>query len=223
MRNARWCLPLLAVIMAGCAAVEAEPAPAPPPPPVPVVLAPPEPPVMTLSEVQLLLRGLGYQVRHTDGTVDEETRHAVTAFQKVHGLPRTGLVDRATDRALRAPVTPTPRGSGTGFEVDLAKQVLYRVEDGRVVRIYDASTGRDEPGKHTPTGDFRVQYQINGWRHAKLGPMYRPSYITNTGIALHGGEPVENRPASNGCVRLTDPTIDEIFAQLKPGTAVSVH
>ena len=220
MRDARWCLPLLAVIVAGCAAVSAEPVPTtppPPPPPAPVVL---EPPVMALAEAREVLRDLGYQVRDE---VDDETRHAVIAFQKVHGLPRTGVVDRATDRALRAPLTPVARTSGPGFEVDLARQVLFRVEGGRVVRIYDASTGRDEPGKHTPTGDFRVRYQIDGWRYAKLGPMYRPSYLTDTGIALHGGEPVETHPASNGCIRLTDPTVDEIFGQLKPGTVVSVH
>ncbi|UJW35366.1 L,D-transpeptidase family protein [Saccharothrix sp. AJ9571] len=216
MRDLRWYLPLLSVLLAGCTAVEAEPAPPPPPP---VVLAPPEPPIPALPEVQQSLRTLGYLV----GGSDDETKHAVTAFQKVHELPRTGEVDRATANALREPVTPVPRGSGPGFEVDLAKQVLYRVENGRVVRIHDASTGRDEPGKQTPSGQFRVQYQIDGWRYAKLGPMYRPSYITNTGIALHGGEPVESHPASNGCIRLTDQAIDEIFPALKPGTAVSVH
>ncbi|MFI6029985.1 L,D-transpeptidase family protein [Amycolatopsis magusensis] len=218
MRDLRWYLPLLAVLLAGCAAVEAEPAPPPPPPP-PVVLAPPEPPIPPLPAVQQTLRILGYLV----GESDDETKHAVTAFQKVHELPRTGVVDRATANALREPISPSPRGSGPGFEVDLAKQVLYRVENGRVVRIHDASTGRDEPGKQTPTGEFRVQYQIDGWRYAKLGPMYRPSYITNTGIALHGGEPVESHPASNGCVRLTDQAIDEIFADLERGTAVSIY
>lgn len=184
----------------------------------------PEPPPPSVPVVQRTLRALGYQVRKITGELDAESRHAVVAFQKVQGLPRSGRLDTATVTALEDPATPEPTSSGPGFhiEVDLGTQVAYTVRDGEVRRIYDASTGR-EPDKATPTGSFTVQYQIDGMRYAPLGPLYRPSYFTTTGIAFHGGEPVRSHPASNGCVRLTDPSVDELFGKLRPGTRVIVH
>jgi lipoprotein-anchoring transpeptidase ErfK/SrfK len=186
-----------------------KPAPAPPP---------------TISEVQQILHTLGYQARQVNGNLDDETRHAVVAFQKVQGLPRTGTVDAATAAALRAPKTITPRhtGPGTHLEVDIAHQVGYVVVDGQVSRIYDVSTGDNTGNRVTPLGDFHVYYQIDYWEYAPLGTLYRPSYITDTGIAVHGGEPVEPVPASNGCVRMTNQSIDDVFPLLHPGAEVLI-
>ncbi|SDD34997.1 L,D-transpeptidase family protein [Actinokineospora iranica] len=174
--------------------------------------------------LQAALRGLGYQIG-TPGAYDDETAHGVIAFQKVHGLPRTGVADAATLAALRAPSPPTARTAAPGFhvEVDLARQVAYFVHDGVVGRVYDVSTGRDAPGKHTPTGEFTVTRKIDGWRHAPLGPMWRPSYLGYDGIAFHGGEPVRAFPDSNGCVRMTDRSVDETYGQLTVGTRVSIY
>jgi hypothetical protein len=36
-------------------------------------------------------------------------------------------------------------------------------------------------------------------------------------------EPVPNRPASHGCVRITDPSINELFDRLVVGTPVVVY
>ncbi len=182
-----------------------------------------------VRKVQEVLHELGYQVREVNGGFDDETRHAVIAFQKVQGLERTGVVDEATAAALRNPVRPEPRArAGVRVEVDLARQVTYFLDGaGRIERIYDSSTGRNSTDKATPTGEFAVTRQINGWRYARLGPMWRPSYIgqggTDQGIAFHGGEPVEVWPASNGCIRMTDPSVDETFGILRPGTRVLVH
>ncbi|WP_216215744.1 L,D-transpeptidase family protein [Amycolatopsis aidingensis] len=181
------------------------------------------PPVDPVPDAQRILRELGYQVREVSGKLDARTRHAVLAFQKVHGLARTGELDAPTLERLDTPVPPHPESLDPGFhlEVDLDRQVVFTVRDGTVRRIYDASTGK--PGKATPPGDYRMRYQIDGMRYAPLGPMYRPSYFTTTGLAIHGGEPVEARPASNGCVRLTNPSIDELFPRLGPGTRVLVY
>lgn len=178
-----------------------------------------------VEQVQRTLHDLGYQVRAVDGVFDDETLHAVVAFQKANGLESTGVLDEVTHEVLARPASPRPRSAtpGTHVEVDLARQLLYVVRDGVIDRIYDASTGRDTPTTRTPLGEFRVEYQIDGWRYARLGPMYRPSYINDTGIAIHGGEPVESRPASNGCIRITDPSVDAIFDLLRPGTRVLVY
>ena len=185
----------------------------------PVKPAPP-----TVSEVQTVLHTLGYQARQVNGSLDDETKHALVAFQKVQGLPRTGEVDDATASALRSPQSIAPRHNtpGTHLEVDIAHQVAYTVVDGRVDRIYDVSTGDNTGDRITPLGDFHVYYQINFWEYAPLGNLYRPSYITTTGIAVHGGEPVEPVPSSNGCVRMTNQSIDDVFPLLHAGAEVLI-
>ncbi|MFC0435722.1 L,D-transpeptidase family protein [Kutzneria buriramensis] len=187
--------------------------------------APPKSTPPTVSEVQKILGDLGYQARAVTGQVDDETKHAIVAFQKVNGLPRTGVVDDATAAALRAPkaITPQHATPGTHLEVDIARQVAYVVTDGKVGKIYDACTGDNVGDRVTPLGDFHVYYQINFWEYGPLGNLYHPSYITTTGIAVHGGEPVLAQPGSNGCVRLTDPSIDEVFPLLRPGAEVLIH
>ncbi len=188
---------------------------------VPVKPAPP-----TVAEAQQILHDLGYQARQVTGTLDDETKHAIVAFQKVQELPRTGVIDDATAAALRSTlpkaVTPRHAGAGTHLEVDIAHQVAYTVVDGAVNRIYDVSTGDNTGDRVTPLGDFHVYYQINFWEYAPLGRLYRPSYITTTGIAVHGGEPVEPVPASNGCVRMTDQSIDDVYPLLHPGAEVLI-
>jgi peptidoglycan hydrolase-like protein with peptidoglycan-binding domain len=186
--------------------------------------SPPKPAPPSTFQVQQILNTLGYQARQTSGQLDDETRHAIVAFQKVQGLPRTGTVDDATAAALRSPKTITPQHDtpGTHLEVDIARQVAYVVTDGKVGKIYDACTGDNVGDRVTPLGDFHVYYQINFMEYAPLGNLYHPSYITTTGIAVHGGEPVEAAPASNGCVRLTDPSIDDVFPLLHPGAEVLI-
>lgn len=188
------------------------------------VAPPPRPAPPTVAEAQQILHALGYQARQVNGNLDDETKHALVAFQKVQGLPRTGVIDDATAAALRSPRTITPQHAtaGTHLEVDIAHQVGYTVVDGKVDRIYDVSTGDNTGDRVTPLGDFHVYYQINYWQYAPLGNLYRPSYITTTGIAVHGGEPVEPVPASNGCVRMTDQSIDDVYPLLHPGAEVLI-
>jgi hypothetical protein len=218
------------VVLLAAACGQAESAPAPAAhivtPTTVTTTSPPKPSRPSTSEVQRTLYTLGYQSRQVTGEVDDETKHAIVAFQKVQGLPRTGALDDATGLALRSssPKTITPQhgGAGTHLEVDIAHQVGYTVVDGAVSRVYDVSTGDNTGDRVTPLGDFHVYYQINFWEYAPLGRLYRPSYITTTGIAVHGGEPVEPVPSSNGCVRMTDQSIDDVFPLLHPDAEVLI-
>ena len=233
LRHTRWTLAAVAAVAAlgGCAPAAAGP-PATTAPAPPAVRASPAFAELrvgstgpAVAQVQQALGDLGYQARERDGDFDTETGHAVVAFQKAQGLARTGVVDQATHDALRKPVLPRARSAEPGrhVEVDLAKQLTDFVLDGRIERTYDSSTGMDTPEKRTAPGEYRISYQIDGWRHAPLGPMYRPSYLDDTGLAFHGGEPVEAEPASNGCIRLTDASVDEVYDQLAPGTKVLIY
>ena len=108
------------------------------------------------------------------------------------------------------------------IEVDRTSQLLLVVTDGRLRQVFDTSTGRD--GYTTPAGSFRVERQIDGYRYAPLGTLYRPKYIYR-GIAIHGYPSVPPSPASHGCVRVTNAAMDWLWANdVAPiGQPVLVH
>lgn len=171
------------------------------------------------------LLALGYWLGSADGTLGGDTSHAVTAFQKMEGLKRTGRLDATTLAHLATAERPHPRataGASRAVEVDRAHQVLLAVQDGAVRWVFDISTGK--PSTPTPAGTFHVTWQVDGIRDAPLGRLYRPKYF-NGGIALHGYTSVPATAASHGCVRLTYRAMDQIWAAgLAPiGTTVVVY
>jgi peptidoglycan hydrolase-like protein with peptidoglycan-binding domain len=160
--------------------------------------------------LQRRLVELGYWLGTPDGDFGSNTHHAVVALQKVAGISRDGVVGPATLAALERGARPSPQSaSGLVVEIDLARQVLSAVRDGRVVQVFDASTGR-VPGT-TPRGRWTITRNIDGLRHAELGLLYRPKYF-HEGVAIHGYTSVPAHPASHGCVRVTYPAMDAIWA-----------
>lgn len=167
-----------------------------------------------VSALQRRLQQLRYDPGEITGRYGSETKTAVWAFQKVNHLAPSGTVGKGTWQALEHPRQPhqLERGPQNRVEVDIRRQLLTVYKNGGPALISHISTGR--PGWPTPTGDFRVERRVNGWRHARLGWMYRPLYF-HSGFALHGSASVPLRPASHGCVRLPMYTADRI-ARLVP-------
>ena len=163
---------------------------------------------------------------------DYDTLHALVAFQKSQGLPRTGVYDRATSSRLAAPVPVRLRfpKAGRAVEIDLRKQVLYLSEGGVLKRIVDISSGNNQPYESegvtyrafTPTGSFTVERKIDGIRVSRLGELYRPAYFYR-GWAIHGSNSVPPYPASHGCIRVTNPAQDRLFNLLTIGTPVTIY
>lgn len=185
-----------------------------------------------VSALERALLAQKADVGRLDGVYDSDLRHAVTAFQKSQGLPRTGVYDGTTRARLSSPQPVRLRHPGTGraVEVDLVKQVLYLSEAGRLTRIVDISSGNDQPytvdgvtyRAFTPTGRFSVQRKIDGVRISRLGELYRPAYF-HQGWAIHGSPSVPTYPASHGCIRVTNSAQDRLFPLLTLGTPVSVY
>jgi len=185
-----------------------------------------------VAALQRQLLALGYEVPAADGHLGSETSHAVVAFQKVNGLSRDGVAGPVTLGALRHPRLPSPRSRAAGFhvEADLTLQVVYLVQDGKVTRILDASSGSgraysengDSGVAITPLGNFHVQRKINGWHKSKLGLLYRPAFFDG-GFALHGAPSVPPFPASHGCIRITIAAMDQLYDHLPVGTPVLVY
>jgi len=194
-----------------------------------------------MKRVQARLVELGFWVSAVDGQYGLSTRQAVMAFQKYVGLPPAGDVDdwtaaALTDAKVRANATAI---DGNLVEIDKTKQLLFLVEDGFTIWIFNTSTGS---GKHyietnlndgtpeegdaiTDSGVFRVyREKPEGWWDGDLGKIYRPKYF-NGGMAIHGMNTVPGHPVSHGCVRLSLPAMDFIWANnlIPKGTTVWVH
>ncbi|MEU1968633.1 L,D-transpeptidase family protein [Micromonospora sediminicola] len=172
--------------------------------------------------LQERLDRLGYWVGESDGTYGLLTEQAVYALQKAAGLRPDGIVGAKTRAALDGGKRPDARSTnGRLAEVDLDRQLLMIVDDGEVSRIFNTSTGTFEhytfQGEtylaDTPRGRWTIDWQVDGWRDGPLGRLYRPKYFQEQGIAIHGYTSVPPYPASHGCVRVTLPAMDWLWAQ----------
>jgi peptidoglycan hydrolase-like protein with peptidoglycan-binding domain len=161
--------------------------------------------------LQRRLTELGYWHGEADSKFGATTQQAVYALQKAAGLSRDGTVGPKTQKALDQGVRPKARStSGKMVEIDLERQLLLLVTDGQVTQTFNTSTGSNEYYQQegetyladTPRGRFKVGRQIDGWRNAPLGLLWRPKYF-NGGIAVHGAPSVPPYPASHGCARVS--------------------
>lgn len=174
-----------------------------------------------------------YDVGTVDDLYDKVTAYAVMAFQKVHGMERTG---RATDDVIAAvaadraaPAALVPGGNATRVEIDLARQVLFLYEAGSLTRILPVSSGSGRRfcsegycrNAVTPGGAFGVYRAARGWERGPLGDLYNPLYF-NGGIAIHGSASVPAGPASHGCIRIPMNAAEWFPGKVGLGTAVYV-
>lgn len=176
-----------------------------------------------VRELQQQLVDLGYWLSDVNGRYGHTTQQAVMAFQKNEGLGRDGVAGEQTLGRLPDAAPPTIRSTaGNVIEVDLERQLMFIIQDGQLVHALNTSSGA--PGWSTPPGEFVIDRQIDGWRHAELGTLYRPKYF-NRGIALHGSPSIPGHPASHGCTRLSNEAIDMLWASglAEVGTKVLVY
>lgn len=172
------------------------------------------PPALSAEEtgvVRRRLAELGYWVKAGGGGDEVSFRHALFAFQKIEGLPRSGVLTQDVLHALQAARRPMPRETGyPHIEIDLCRQVLFLIEAGdSLLRILPVSTGSGEcfteGGRTrraiTPLGRFTITHKIKGWRKSPLGLLYYPNYV-HGGVAIHGNPLVPPLPASHGCIRI---------------------
>lgn len=184
-----------------------------------------------VTAAQQRLAQLGYWTPSPDGSYGGGTRQAIYAVQKAAGIKRSGELDADTQKALQSGVTPKARTSTRGLEFDVSKQLLLVVDGGKVVRTINASSGngekftypvKDAAGKvvrhatthaNTPAGSYDIYFERDeNWESTlELGSLYRPKYFDG-GIAVHGASSVPPYPASHGCVRVTNATMDWLWS-----------
>jgi L,D-transpeptidase catalytic domain/PKD domain/Putative peptidoglycan binding domain len=176
----------------------------------------------TVTQLGNQLRRLHYAAPY-GSSFDGRMVDAVYAFQKVNGLPRTGVVDNRFWRALSSPRVARPRFSGppAHLEVNKSLQVLYVMRSSRVALIVPISTA-GIPGTYTPVGRFSVYRKVVGFDPSPLGTLYDPLYFTG-GYAIHGNPSVPPYPASHGCVRVPMWVAPYLYRTVPYGETVYVY
>jgi lipoprotein-anchoring transpeptidase ErfK/SrfK len=156
-----------------------------------------------------------YALSRTDTVFGEDTLDAVYAFQKVHDLPRTGLVDARLWTELARADVPGAQVTGDAIEVNKTRQVLYVVRHGETQLVVPVSTGATG---NTPLGEFHVYRKVPGFDWV----LYFPSYFLR-GFAVHGYPSVPPYPASHGCVRIPMWVAQRVYGLIPPGSRIVVH
>jgi hypothetical protein len=151
-----------------------------------------------------------------DSSFGLDTRDAVVAFQKLHGLRRTGDVDSRLWQVLSAAHAPRAHYPGDHIEVSKPLQVLFVVRSGRVILVSHVSTGATG---NTPVGRWHVYSKVPGWLP---DGMFDSSFFLR-GFAIHGYPTVPFYPASHGCVRVPVWLAPRIYTYDPPGSTVYIY
>jgi hypothetical protein len=164
------------------------------------------------------LAHLRYALQGVDTYFSYDTADAVLAFQKVHGLARTGRVTPAFWRRLQVAHVPFSRyrGGGDHVEVDKSRQILFEVRRGRVVRVVHVSTGATG---NTPVGRWHFYSKVPGFLPSG---MFYSSFFVGA-FAIHGYHSVPPYPASHGCVRIPMWIAPSVFASNNYGEPVFIY
>ncbi|MCP4250556.1 MAG: L,D-transpeptidase family protein [bacterium] len=186
-----------------------------------------------VAELQAAMTEAGFFRDVIDGVFGERTAVAVVAVHKALDGPRTAswaLEDWDALAAYPGPVLPDRPDEPDRLEVDLTRQLAYRLVDDVVVDIIPVSSGNGALYENaagnlvrarTPRGDFSFYKQYDGWRISYLGGLYRPWYFSG-GYAIHGSASVPPYPASHGCVRVPNWEADYLAGELWLGLPVHV-
>jgi peptidoglycan hydrolase-like protein with peptidoglycan-binding domain len=201
-------------------------------PPVPATPLRPGDRGKAVDTLQRALNGVRFVAGPVDGIYGSKTRYGVIAFEKAHGLEPDGVVDSGEYLRIIKARRPSPPITGrTNYVyIDLDRQILLDVRQGRVTRVLPVSTGGgflytgldgEEHVATTPRGRFHVYRRVAGTDTSYLGNLYYPAYFTG-GYAVHGSRTVPARPVSHGCVRIPYYLARTLFQRMQLGTLVIV-
>lgn len=203
-----------------------------------------------IADAQEMLEKLGFDPGGPVGVFVSRTEDAVRAFQREYGLEVTGVLDCATLRLLyeevdpqgypsllmegtgahegppdgHPPVGPSPDGLRSGSPartvvISVGERALGLYEGDRLVRRYPVAVGK--PSTPTPVGTHRILEKIM-YPGGGLGTRWMG--FTHQMHGIHG----TNRPeligqeVSNGCVRMHNRDVEELYDLVDVGTPVIV-
>jgi hypothetical protein len=166
-----------------------------------------------------LLDKQGYMAPNSSG-YGSATGRAVLAARKVNRMSRVQNINPSLLRKLaarEAEFKPAHPGAGHHAEVDISRQVLALVNNGKAQYTFHISSGA--PGTPSDRGSFTFYRKDPGFN--SVGMYYSVYY--NRGEATHGYRSVPNYPASHGCIRNPIPNSVFIYNWIDLGDPMFVY
>ena len=116
--------------------------------------------------------------------------------------------------------------------VDKSQNVLTLKANDEVLKIYVVSTGEDN---HTPTGEFKIVNKLRNpvwYKTGAIVPAESPKNILGShwmglsikGYGIHGTTEPESlgRQITEGCIRMSNEDVEELFTIAPRGTKVTI-
>lgn len=133
------------------------------------------------------------------------------------------------------PTVETEAAGTVQVEVNKRTNYLYLYENGKVTKTYRVATGKTSD--LTPEGTFTVVFKTTypGWKGIPGGDPKNPLGSRWIGIQVNGdngrtyGIHGTNNPssigthASNGCIRMYNSQVEELYNKVPTGTKVWIH
>lgn len=120
----------------------------------------------------------------------------------------------------------------TYIDVNLSRQKMWYVEEGKVVFSSDVVTGNTSTGHGTGTGLYRIAYKQRDHLMVKYNSFvhYWMPYNTKVGIGFHdaswrssfGGD-IYRTDGSHGCINMPSEKAAELYNLISAGTLVYLH
>ncbi|MDD7113887.1 MAG: L,D-transpeptidase [Lachnospiraceae bacterium] len=120
----------------------------------------------------------------------------------------------------------------TYIDVNLSRQKMWYVEDGKVALSSDVVTGNISTGHGTGTGLYRIAYKQRDHLMVKYNSFvhYWMPYNTKVGIGFHdaswrssfGGD-IYRTNGSHGCINMPPAKAEELYNLISEGTLVYLH
>jgi Uncharacterized protein conserved in bacteria len=114
----------------------------------------------------------------------------------------------------------TENDSAYTIHVDVSLRRLYLFQEGKLLKVYPVAVG--SPKTPTPTGTFRIVNKDN-----TPGSKYGTAWmgLSYPHIGIHGTNRPESigQSSSEGCIRMHNRDVEELFYKLPLGTKVVIQ
>jgi lipoprotein-anchoring transpeptidase ErfK/SrfK len=118
------------------------------------------------------------------------------------------------------------------IKVSLPDRRLALLEDGQVKRIYTVAIGKTSTP--SPTGTFTIVARVTNPTYFHEGKVVPPGPanpvgdrwmgLSKAGFGIHGTNAPRSigKAASHGCIRMAQPDLEQLFAQVRTGDTVEI-
>jgi len=117
--------------------------------------------------------------------------------------------------------------------VSIPDRKLALLEDGDVVKVFDVAVGAVQTP--SPSGDFSIVNRLEHPTYYRPGVVIEPGAsnplgtrwmgLSQKGFGIHGTNQPQSigKAASHGCIRMAQRDLEELFALVQVGDAVSIR